>query len=452
MTLNDFSKNAVPEGAVSVGDFNRRVKELLEGGIPSCWVRGEVSNLKRQASGHLYFTLKDAESQLSCVLFRGNAARQSVELRDGQSFRVLGEVSVYLPRGTHQLVCREVQADGLGRLQAAYEALRGKLAAEGLFAVERRKRLPVFCRRVGFVTSASGAAWKDFTSILARLGWGGEAVLIPAQVQGAGSAASVVGAIRRAAQPSLRLELLVVGRGGGSLEDLWTFNEEAVVRAVAGCRLPTISAVGHEIDVTLCDFAADVRAETPSAAAELLAAAQSRCREAQVGLAEALEAARQRALEAFSVRVSSLSERLRVQSPQRQLEAAAQRHDEAASRLEVALRLNLEPARRRWQASAAAWRNRPVPAALLPAQERRGQLAARLQRAQQLAWTAAQQRTANLAGRLEQAGLSQALQRGFLTAQDASGQFITRRAQLTSGQRIHLHFADGPAAARVEEG
>jgi exodeoxyribonuclease VII large subunit len=255
--------------ALSVGELTARLKDLLEGAFPAVWVRGEVSNLRAQSSGHVYFTLKDAQAQLAAVLFRGDAARQRMPLRDGQQIIACGSVSVYGARGQYQLIVREVVEDGLGRLQAEFERLKQRLAAEGLFEPANKVPLPAMPRTIGFITSPTGAAVQDFLRILTRRRWRGRVVVLPAKVQGEGAAAEMAAWLefvqRGGAAGGPGFDLLVIGRGGGSLEDLWAFNEEPLVRAVATSRIPIISAVGHEIDFTLCDFAADVRAETPRA-------------------------------------------------------------------------------------------------------------------------------------------------------------------------------------------
>src|SRR5271165_2171228 len=277
---------------LSVTEFTRRVKALLEGAMGSCWVRGEVSNLRVQPSGHAYFSLKDAGAQLSAVMFRAHAARQAVRLRDGLQVVAFGDVGVYEPQGKYQLVVRTLVADGVGALQLEYEALKRRLSDEGLFDAGRKKPIPPMPGTVGFLTSPTGAAVQDFMRILIRRGWRGRVVVLPAKVQGEGAAAEMVGMLHLAETLGI-FDLIVIGRGGGSIEDLWAFNEEPLVRAVAACAVPTISAVGHEIDFTLCDFAADLRAETPSAAAELISSQFVR-------FAERTEAARQAAEGAVS--------------------------------------------------------------------------------------------------------------------------------------------------------
>jgi exodeoxyribonuclease VII large subunit len=250
--------------AVTVSELTGHIKAILEGTFPSIWVAGEISDLVRPRSGHLYFTLKDDQSQIRGVIWRSAAARLRDTLAEGQSVLCFGDVEVYAPRGTYQLVVRKVQTQGLGALQIAFQKLQAKLNAEGLFDASRKRPLPRFPRRIGVVTSPSGAAIRDFLKAAAHRWRGIEMVIIPALVQGTGAARSLVAAIEMAHRYRPALDALVIARGGGSLEDLWSFNEEVVVRAVAASKIPTISAVGHEIDVTLCDLAADVRALTPT--------------------------------------------------------------------------------------------------------------------------------------------------------------------------------------------
>jgi exodeoxyribonuclease VII large subunit len=249
---------------ISVSELTGHIKAILEGTFPKICVAGEISDLTRPRSGHLYFTLKDEHAQIRGVMWRGTAERSKTKLQEGDSVLCFGDVEVYTPRGTYQLIVRKVQPQGLGALQQAFQKLQAKLNAEGLFAAERKRRLPKFPQRIGIITSPSGAAVHDFLKAAAGRWMGVEITVIPAQVQGDGAARSIVGAIHDAHKLRPKLDVLVVSRGGGSLEDLWCFNEEAVVRAVAASRIPTVSAVGHEIDVTLCDMAADVRALTPT--------------------------------------------------------------------------------------------------------------------------------------------------------------------------------------------
>jgi exodeoxyribonuclease VII large subunit len=411
----------------SVSEFTRRVKALLEGGIRPGWVRGEVSNLRAQASGHVYFSLKDAGAQLSAVLFRGDAARQSVKLRDGLQIVVYGEVSVYEARGQYQLIVRAVIEDGVGKLQREFEALKARLAAEGLFAAEKKRAIPAMPACVGFITSPTGAAVQDFLRILTRRGWRGRVVVLPAKVQGVGAAAEMV-AMLAAAQELGIFDLLVIGRGGGSIEDLWAFNEELLVRAVAASAVPIISAVGHEIDFTLSDFAADVRAETPSAAAELISSRFVECAERAERAGEAMEAAVDEALARAAERLDHARSRLRLLTPAAQVEQGFLRLDDFENRLGAALRHGAQARRERLTAARAAL------ARVSP----------------ELRVQSESQRLLSLWKRLQAASPRSVLNRGFAIMRDAAGQPITRRAGVKTGARLAAEFADGSAPLRAE--
>lgn len=421
-----FASDATPT-VESVSEFTRRVKTLLEGGIRPGWVRGEVSNLRAQASGHFYFSLKDAGAQLSAVLFRGDAARQTVKLRDGAQIVVYGEVSVYEARGQYQLIVRAVIEDGMGKLQREFEALKARLAAEGLFASERKRPIPAMPHTVGFITSPTGAAAQDFVRILKRRGWRGRVVVLPAKVQGEGAAADMIAMLALAAELAV-FDLLVIGRGGGSLEDLWAFNEERLVRAIAASAVPIISAVGHEIDFTLSDFAADVRAETPSAAAELISsqfvANAERVTRAGETLAFTMDAAVARAVE----RLDHARSRLRLLSPTAQIEQGNLRLDDLTNRLGAALRANVQSRREQLAAARAAL------AQVSP--EARVQLESH--------------RLLSLWKRLQAASPVSALNRGFAIVRDEGGQPITRRAKIKAGQKLAAEFADGVAPLRAD--
>jgi exodeoxyribonuclease VII large subunit len=260
----------------SVTEFTRRVRDLLEGHLRDVWIEGEISNYRKQSSGHHYFTLKDDRAQLACVMFsRAYSAQAGTILRDGVQVQAFGRVSVYEARGQYQLIVELVQTKGLGLLQAKFEALKRKLEAEGRFDPAHKKPLPPFPRRVALVTSPTGAAVQDMLNILQRRSPWLRLLICPVRVQGEGAAEEIASTINYLSenQTAMRIDVLIVGRGGGSLEDLWAFNEEVLARAIFGCRIPTISAIGHEIDFTIADFVADLRAPTPSAAAELVAPA-----------------------------------------------------------------------------------------------------------------------------------------------------------------------------------
>jgi len=409
-------------GVISVGEFTRRVKTLLEEGLPAGWVRGEVSNLKQQSSGHVYFSLKDAAATLSAVLFRGDAARQSVALRDGLQVVVYGQVSVYEPRGQYQLIVRAVVEDGVGRLQREFEALKRRLTDEGLFAPERKRPLPPMPRTIGFITSPTGAAVQDFIQILRRRGWRGRLVILPAKVQGEGAAAEMVTMLRAAEELGI-FDLLVIGRGGGSLEDLWAFNEEPLVRAVAACGIPIISAVGHEIDVTLCDFAADLRAETPSAAAELISSRFVACAERVARAADLLHREVDARAEAARRRLEHAASRLRLLTPSALVERGYLRIDDQRNRLEAALHRSVRE-RRHALARVAADLVRVSP-----------EMRVRLE----------SQRLLGLWKRLEAASPVSVLNRGFVILRDDAGRPVMRRESLASGTHVSAEFADGRA-------
>ncbi|MDE3084015.1 MAG: exodeoxyribonuclease VII large subunit [Verrucomicrobiota bacterium] len=411
----------------SVSEFTRRVKALLESGIRPGWVRGEVSNLRIQSSGHVYFSLKDAGAQLACVLFRGDAARQSPAVRDGAQVVVFGEINIYEVRGQYQLIVRAIVDDGVGRLQREFEALKQKLAGEGLFDAARKAPIPAMPATVGFVTSPTGAAVRDFIRILIRRGWRGRLVVLPTRVQGEGAAAEMAEMLRLAEQLGI-FDLLVIGRGGGSVEDLWAFNEEVLVRAVAACGVPIISAVGHEIDITLCDFAADVRAETPSAAAELISSLflenVARAAEAHGALRESAGHAVARAAE----RLDHARSRLRLLTPVAQVERGYLRLDDFSNRLAAALR------------SAASAKYAQL-------------AAARLQFAQHSPTARMRFESHRLLGlwkRLQAASPKSLLQRGFVILRDEARKPVPRRAQVRSGQRLIAEFGDGEAGLRAE--
>jgi exodeoxyribonuclease VII large subunit len=411
----------------SVTEFTREVKELLEGHLRSVWVRGEVSNLRAQSSGHVYFSLKDAGAQLACVLFRGDAARQSLKLRDGVQVMAYGEVSVYEARGQYQLVVRALVDHGAGRLQQELEQLKQRLADEGLFAAERKQPLPLLPRTVGFITSPTGAAVQDFVRILQRRGWNGRLVVLPARVQGEGAAAEVTLMLHTACALGI-FDLLVIGRGGGSIEDLWAFNDESLVRAVAECPVPIISAVGHEIDFTLCDFAADARAETPSGAAELISsnflAAAERVAQATDGLVRTLDTAVAQGGE----RLDHARSRLRLLSPVAAIEQSHLRLDDFRNRLAAALRSSVQLQR---EALGAA----------------RARLAATspTKRVQQDS-----QRLLALWKRLESASPASVLKRGYAIVRDESGRPVSRAAGVKTGQPLVNEFHDGKLRVRVE--
>lgn len=334
--------SGTPRQILTVSQLTSLVRTSIESGFSDLWLEGEISNLRQPGSGHVYCTLKDESSQIRAVLFRSSAMRVRFSLQEGMHVIVRGRLTVYEPRGEYQIVLEAVEPKGIGALQMAFEQLKERLAAEGLFDQNRKKPLPAFPRTVGVVTSLSGAAVRDILAVFRRRWPTLHIIIAPVQVQGEGAGEQIAEALALLnAQGAV--EVIIVGRGGGSLEDLWSFNEEVVVRAIANSRIPVVAAVGHEVDITLADFAADVRAPTPSAAAEtvvpVLAAVVERLRELTVRGARAM--ARHCLFE--SRRLDDMTRGLA--EIRFRLQAESQRTDELADRLQSKMRLQLAAAR-----------------------------------------------------------------------------------------------------------
>ncbi|TWU59899.1 Exodeoxyribonuclease 7 large subunit [Rubripirellula tenax] len=340
--------------AVSVSELTHHIKAILEGTFPSIWVAGEISDLSRPRSGHLYFTLKDETSHIRGVIWRGTASRLDVDLADGQSVFCFGDVEVYAARGTYQLVIRQVQLQGLGALQKRFLDLQAKLDAEGIFAAQRKRMLPRCPRRIGVITSQSGAAIRDFLQAASSRFRGVEIVVIPAVVQGPTAAASIVAAIKQAHRYAPALDALILTRGGGSLEDLWCFNEEPVVRAVAASRIPTVSAVGHEIDVTLCDMAADVRALTPTDAATRVLPDAKMFDRSVTELSRRLDRSMRQSIDSRRLRLNQIASRTGFRKPHEIVHLRSRYLDELDARARRAMftKLRLDAAKLATQAAS----------------------------------------------------------------------------------------------------
>ena len=320
--------------------LNALARDLLEGAFAQVWVQGEISNFSRPGSGHLYFTLKDDRAQVRCALFKQKASYLRFAPRDGLQVLVRGRLTLYEARGEFQLVLEHMEEAGEGALRQALEALKSKLAAEGLFASERKRALPRFVRHLAVITSASGAAVRDVLSVLARRFPMLAVDVLPVAVQGAGAAAEIREMLAKA-QSCGRYDALLLTRGGGSLEDLWAFNDEALARAIAASSIPVVSAVGHEIDFSLADFAADLRAPTPSAAAELLVPERSELQAQVMQLRRRLDAAMQRTYAGFAQRNDHAGLRLQALRPQLRLERGVHRLSVLRTRLDGVLASNL---------------------------------------------------------------------------------------------------------------
>lgn len=320
----------------TVSEITREIKLTLEQSFTELWVEGEISNLKRHSSGHMYFSLKDKESQISCVMWRGRNLTLIFEPRDGMSVLVLGRLSLYERQGRYQLDVSRLQPAGVGALQLAFEALKRRLDEEGLFNPEHKKPLPSFPSRIGIVTSDTGAALRDIVSIIHRRFPSVQLILAPVRVQGEAAAAEIAEAIDDFNAYG-DVDVLIVGRGGGSLEDLWVFNEETVARAVFRSGIPVISAVGHEIDFSICDFVADLRAPTPSAAAELVVRDRRELLQALQQRRERMGNALLASITRYRERIDSLQRSYAFRWPADRIREYHLRLDEAARRLEAGL-------------------------------------------------------------------------------------------------------------------
>ncbi|WP_197455426.1 exodeoxyribonuclease VII large subunit [Stieleria neptunia] len=392
--------------AVSVSELNHQLKAVVEGTFPMMWVAGEVTDVAKPRSGHVYFTLKDDDSQIRAVMWRNVASRLKFDLENGQSILCFGGLEIYTVRGTYQIVVRKAQPQGVGTLQLAFEKLKARLNAEGLFSYERKKPLPSHPRRIGVITSPSGAAVHDFLVAAENRMIGAEIFVIPAQVQGSGAAETIVRGLEAAAMMRPKLDVVVVARGGGSLEDLWCFNEEPVVRAIAQCPVPTVSAVGHEVDVTLADLAADVRALTPTDAATKVFADRSGIVQRVNDLTRRLGRAMQYELERRHVALESLASHPAMSKPMEMVHLRSRLVDEFDQRAKQAMD-------RRLQQSKSD--------------------------------------VATLAASLDALSPLSTLARGYSVTSDRDGNAISNASELTIGQRVTTRLAGGSFESVVDK-
>ncbi|MDG0814768.1 exodeoxyribonuclease VII large subunit [Bdellovibrio svalbardensis] len=331
---NVLAEKSNEPSVLSVEQLNIYIKQLLEGQVGQVWVRGELSNFKAHTSGHFYFSLKDSKSQIMAVMFRGNNARLKFKPTDGMEVILRGRITVYEPRGNYQLMCDMMEPVGAGALQKAFEQLKVKLKSEGLFEATRKRPIPTFPRHIAIVTSPTGAAIRDIINVLSRRAKSIQVTVVPTVVQGEGAALKISEALLKATTlPGV--DVIIVGRGGGSIEDMWCFNDEKLARQIAASPIPVISAVGHEIDFTIADFVADLRAPTPSAAAELVAKSSSE-------LSNKVKAAERMLHMSFEKKMKYLREKMlglskRLVDPQRRLQDLELRNDDLLTRLELAM-------------------------------------------------------------------------------------------------------------------
>jgi len=434
----------------SVSRLNREVRVLLERGFGSLWLEGEISNFARPSSGHWYFSLKDATAQVRCCMFRQRNMLAAFAAKDGQKVLVRARIGLYEPRGEYQLVIDHIEDAGVGALKRQFEQLSAKLSAEGLFAAERKRPLPVLPKRIGVITSPSGAAIRDILHVLARRFAAVPVLIYPVAVQGAAAAGEITAALRLAGARA-ECDVLILARGGGSLEDLWAFNDEALARAIVASPIPVISGVGHEVDFTIADFAADLRAPTPSAAAELVVP------NGEEWLL-ALRRSHARLIRAVNRRIESRRERLRwligraaLVSPVARLSQQSQRLDELETRLARSWRQILADRRsslreyqtRLWQASPVARVQTTI--------ARHAALSARLRAAGGESLRRARERLQPLVRTLNAVSPLATLDRGYAIVSTEDGAILRNAADALPGMLIEARLATGKIRAKVEK-
>ncbi|HYL01575.1 MAG TPA: exodeoxyribonuclease VII large subunit [Steroidobacteraceae bacterium] len=448
MALRTEVATAPARDVYSVSRLNREVRSVLERGLSVIWVEGELSNFSQPASGHWYFSLKDRGAQLRCAMFRMQNSLMGFTPRDGAHLLLRGRISVYEARGEYQLIVEHLEEAGVGALKREFERLKTRLAAEGLFAAERKRALPRFPRRVGVITSPSGAALHDILKILARRFPPAAVLIYPAPVQGAAAVPVLVAALA-AAGARAECDVLILARGGGSLEDLWAFNDERLARAIAASPLPVVSAVGHEIDFTIADFVADVRAPTPSAAAELVVPDRAACLEAVRRSAARLAVSMRRELRAVVTRVEGAQRRLSLAHPGVRLVQQTQRLDDLTLRLAGATRARVQRGGLRLAELHRRLLQRSPDRLLEQQRSRHQDLLLRLGHAASRRVAAAAQRLALAQRALNAVSPLATLARGFAIVTRADGTLVTDAAALAAGEVIEARVARGILTARV---
>lgn len=452
--MNGGAQTRNPESrAISVTRLLRRIRNALEINVGEVWVEGEVSNLRKQASGHWYFSLKDGSAQIQCAMFGARRRPGAESLEDGALVRVFAETSVYEARGQLQIIVKKAEPAGRGDLQARFEALKRKLDAEGLFDPARKIPLPRFPTTIGLVTSPTGAAIQDILNVLARRAPWIRPVLFPVRVQGAGAEHEIARAIREFSDPSASghpaCDLLIVGRGGGSLEDLWCFNEETVARAIAACPIPVISAVGHEIDFTIADFAADQRAPTPSAAAELAVPDARELREKITRLHQRARRHTDTALTRARLELNAIRNTLLARDATRPLDQSIIRLDTLQQRLAAATRTRLRDQRARLSEISARHRMLHPERILDRAHERARDLHSRAKRAATAGFDTRRAAAARLRDILRTLGPESAFQRGFSVTTTPEGSLLRSAADARASAEIVTRFIDGAVHSHV---
>ena len=432
------------EEILSVSALNRLARQMLEGRFPLLWVAGEISNLRRPSSGHIYFALKDESAQVDCVMFRNRSQLLPFRLQDGMRVEARAHVTLYEARGGFQLNVEAMRAAGIGALYEAFARLRAKLESEGLFAPERRLPLPRYPRRVGIVTSLQAAALQDILATLARRAPHLPVIVYPTLVQGESAGNHIAEAIRTAAGRA-ECDLLLVARGGGSIEDLWAFNEECVARAIDACPLPIITGIGHETDTTIADLVADCRAATPTAAAELASAGYFEAQGDLARLALAMRTSMQRLLQVRMQHIDLLARRLI--HPGERLGRLRAETAHLATRLNAGMRQRIGLGRLTLQqAQTRHARHRPD---LRHVQRDLDTLAAQLRSSVANSLAQRQNRLLNIAAGLEHLSPQAVLQRGYSLARKMDGSIVHSTAQIAQGDTLHLSFGQGEADTLV---
>lgn len=448
----DFFQQATK--VLTVGELTRAIRAALETRFGAVWVQGEVSNYKLHPSGHQYFTLKDHRAQIACVIFRNTLAENAPRIADGAQVQVFGQISVFEARGQYQLSVQILQTRGLGLLQAKFEALKRKLEAEGLFDSARKRKLPKYPKRIGIVTSPSGAAIRDMLNVLQRRAPALEILINPVRVQGSGAAAEIAVALRELSQPNecwQPPDLIVIARGGGSIEDLWEFNEEIVARAIFDSPTPVVSAIGHEIDFTIADFVADLRAPTPSAAAELIVADVTDILRRLTECAGCLERYFRNFISNAQTRLRFLSEKSIARELNQRLREVQQATDFAKDSLGKSVTGYVTEMGRRLVTATRGLEARSPARELAARKASFDQLQARMQNQPARFLANWRQRFARSEGMLRLLGPQATLQRGYSITTHANGEIVRSVKDVALRELVRTRLANGTFESRVGE-
>jgi exodeoxyribonuclease VII large subunit len=447
--IKQFELNLAPERKIwSVMELTSRISNVLAAQFSNLWVEGEVSNYHAAQSGHLYFTLKDAKAQVKCVCFKSQAMRLKFRPEDGLKLIVRGSISVYEPRGEYQIYVEHIEPSGVGALQLAFEQLKKRLEAEGLFDEARKKPLPMLPRRIGVVTSPKGAAVRDIIRILRRRFPNLHLIVYPVRVQGDGAAEDIVAALQYFNRKRLA-DVILLARGGGSIEDLWAFNEEIVARAIAACRIPVVSGVGHETDFTIADFVADVRASTPSAAAEIVVQSRQEFQRHLQELEHKISQQMRYLLLEFRHHLKELATHMGFRRLEDLLRRHRQQTDELTSRLGVALQVRIERLRHRYTIAGTRIASFDLRARIrtfgLRLVQRSAELGVRIERL----LVAKIQLLERLRLQLEERSPLRVLERGYSICTDAEGNVVRAADQVSIGAEVSIQLARGRLGAEV---